>query len=1025
MKGNNNPFQAIQYYLYEHPLYLACQPEETELNLLIIGFDNFGEMFLDASLQYGQMRKKVLNVTVIAEDEVVKGAYLSKRPELSNFFDVDGSLTGCDDIYGRISFQIKQFDKTIRRGKIKSVKNLLSEQNDGKKPHYVFFSLGSDRINHAAAATCKDALDIGEKCIISYVCEQNEVPADLQADTYPLFVNADVKQNSLHADIERMAFNTHLVWEKNLNVDYNSVRADFRKEYNHIACISNVLSLKYKLHSMDIDLETVDFTEAAIQFRRNIIDKKKRNLKNELIWLEHRRWVTEKICAGWQRIENLEECATGTTKDEKRKRHVCILRSRPDRMLADESHANNFAKWNDPKADLTKLDELDAMSVKLHRMYLRKAAEVAELNLLSGSNMEAIKGLIEGNKKVFVAFQEWFNCLNNIWSGNKAMVRQYKGLRNAFLKAADNLPVERRNAIRENVKAFDALFYPVLACMEYRDWKQDDVALVENIPFILTYSEDICLAIPFATGVNNSVFGNVAAATVACPSKLLYLYYVEGKQSISELKDAIPYVAEYMVKKNFKANAELVLLYSSNNSAIITDELIIDITKIGNGRIKSVKLIEAESTEMLSEQLIAYLKQRSIIKKPFAVEKNETALSYILQGAGFYNNFPYYRFDTGSGKFYDISGCEMLDSIRKNPLITVADMISFTRSSSDSNNHPAFANDYTELWKKYQELSDAWKGLCKVLCTQSKIKDKLASLKIKAPKEKNTKSESHSYILPFMCIQSVSMIITFLIDKGILEKESNVSAYTADSCKVTLVDCCDYKCEYDNLLSKVYALMFPDCISTYVDTNSREAIITFDSLDVSGVKIGGKREEEIKTLLNFFCKKCYIINMTQENGAYSFTYATRKIKELLTTEGKILEVYTYHKIKELGAFDDVVCGYEVEWGDGTDVRSECDLLVTKGFRSLFIECKSRPEITQDYYYKLTALKNQFGINATAVLIADTKERPFYTVTPVNRMQRRRGNMMDVVTVWKPSEITDIGQTLLQIMDGTYMSKEEK
>ena len=137
----------------------------------------------------------------------------------------------------------------------------------------------------------------------------------------------------------------------------------------------------------------------------------------------------------------------------------------------------------------------------------------------------------------------------------------------------------------------------------------------------------------------------------------------------------------------------------------------------------------------------------------------------------------------------------------------------------------------------------------------------------------------------------------------------------------------------------------------------------------------------------------------------------------------MLEVYTYHKIKELGGFDDVVSSFEIDW-EGTDVRSEFDCILTKGFRTLFVECKARTDIEQEFYFRLARLADQFGINATAVLIADTREKSFFDNAPVNAMQRRRGSMMDVVTIWKPKEISNIGHTLLKVINGRYVNEEE-
>ena len=137
----------------------------------------------------------------------------------------------------------------------------------------------------------------------------------------------------------------------------------------------------------------------------------------------------------------------------------------------------------------------------------------------------------------------------------------------------------------------------------------------------------------------------------------------------------------------------------------------------------------------------------------------------------------------------------------------------------------------------------------------------------------------------------------------------------------------------------------------------------------------------------------------------------------------MLEIYTYHKAKELGRFDDVVSSFEIDWEE-TDVKNEFDCILTRGFRTLFVECKARSDIQQEFYFKLASLAEQFGINATAVLIADTREKSFYDNAAVNAMQRKRGNMMNVVTIWKPEEINNIGHILLKVINGTYVSEEE-
>ena len=688
-----NSLLAIQFHLYKYPLYRCCSNEETTINVLVLGFGNYGQKFLDTGLQVGQIRNKKLNVTVISDDITDKEIYLSERPELTDFFNIDSSLIESEQTYGDITFETIRLERRDEAANADILQNIMYEYYDTKNLHYIFIALGEDELNYTAANVCKEVFKgLENDCIISYVCEENQNFECEESVLYPLYVNMDFKKSALFPEIERMAFNTHLVWEKNLNIDYNIIKADFKKRYNYEASFAGVLALKYKLYSVGIDLETTNFNDAACLFNEIISTKKNRNVKNELIWIEHRRWVTEKLCLGWRRIKNLEECVHGITKDESHKRHVCIIRSRPDQKLTTEySINNNYDKWDTAsKSELSQLDELDRMSVELHRMFVEKAKFARRHNLLSGNNIAAIKTLIEGDKKATVAFQEWFTCLKDIWNGDIGKVFLYKGLKNSFLNATENLFNAKRKSLREQVKAFETLFYPILASMEYRDWKQDDVAMIDNIPFILTYTEKAYLVIPFATGDNSNIFSNVAAATVVSPTRILYLYLVETEQDIKALLESVHYVIEYMKKKRLKAAVEFILLYTDDVHNLQNHDCAKKIKRIGGRRIRQVKSMMLTDMDIFSTELEAYLKQRSKGKKFFAVEKNMTRLSYMLQGAGFYNLFASYQFDSNLMKFNASSGSEMLIYITKKPYITVTDMMTFRLSTSENSKQPEF-----------------------------------------------------------------------------------------------------------------------------------------------------------------------------------------------------------------------------------------------------------------------------------------------------------------------------------------------
>lgn len=1020
VNAEKNSIRTIQYHLYEHPLYQYCKEGEETLNVLVIGFGNYSQKFLDICLQAGQIRNQRLSVTIISREQIDKDLYLSERPELAKFFNIDGSILDSKESYGDLVFETEDLTGDNQLAINDLLLDIMCKYCDSRHPHYIFIALGDDDMNEEAATGCVEvAKELEADCSINFICEKLHSEKEHISSVYPVYVNADSKKNPLHEEIERMAYNVHLLWEKDLNLDYKMIRKRFNKKYNHNACVSSVLSLKYKLHSLGIDLENTNFSEAANTFSEMLAEKQGHTVKKELAWIEHRRWVAEKLCLGWRRIENLEECAGGATKDERAKRHVCICKSRPDFKLAEEYRSGTgFEKWDkSSKKDLEQLDDLDRMSVELHRMFARNAKKARKENLLSGDSIAGIRAVIEGNRKAIVAFQEWYSCLKDIWNGDHTKVCLYEGLKNAFLASTDNLSADKKAKVCNQVKTFEGSFYPVRASMEYRDWKMIDVSIIENIPFVLTYTDKAILAIPFVTGSISQLFQNVSAAMVVSPARIIYLYAVKNKNDISELKKSIPNVMDFMHKKRLKATVDFIIAAPRSFENDLNDSI-----KSG-GRIRIVKNLAIDETETYGEVFGSYLASRKKGKPFFALEANDTLLAAELKGAGIYRAFPNYSFDVKKMKFNPSAGADMLKYIRKTPYITVADMISLHHSSSSSSSQPEFYKDYEKLWRKYKQKSSLWKALCDLLGRDAEKKDTLVSFKKKAPRDKNQNSDEFSYIVPFVCSESVTKIIRFLKEQEILEQGSRVNGYTTDSCEVIIVDRCGYRTLYDKLFANVYALVIPDAISLHLNTNSHEVNVVFDNLSVEGVPLPSNRRSEMKQLMQFFCNEMnYVINLEiSQEGSMSFTYGSRRIKELMTTAGKMLEVYTYHKAKELGEFDDVVSGFEVDWEE-TGVKSEFDGILTKGFHTIFVECKARPNIDQAFLFKIHSLTDEFGINATAVLIADTEEKSFYSNAPLNAMQRERGNMMDVVTIWKPDEIENIGATLLKVVNGSYINK---
>ena len=254
---------------------------------------------------------------------------------------------------------------------------------------------------------------------------------------------------------------------------------------------------------MGIELDNMDFTDAARRFWKFSFNFQN---KNELMFSEHKRWVTEKLCYGYSR-RSVEECADGTTKDKINKNHVCLVKCRADRMLRDNFKHEN---WDfESEESLAKLDELDKVSICLHRLFSRRAKVIKQDASFICKLLDNIRSTIGDDVTTLVAFDEIKACFYAIWNNNdEKKLLCYKELCENFKSKIETRPVS--SMIKEKFEQFERIIRPILLSLEFRDYKQDDVEMVKNIPFILTYSEKHCLAVSFIVKEKvTDLFGNV------------------------------------------------------------------------------------------------------------------------------------------------------------------------------------------------------------------------------------------------------------------------------------------------------------------------------------------------------------------------------------------------------------------------------------------------------------------------------------------------------------------------------------
>ena len=973
---NNSP----AFHLYRNPLHKFLGKGESEMRIIVLGFNGDAQDFLDLALSNGQIYKEKLSAQVFAESAALVDEYLSARPALENFFSINAISTDDED-YGEIFFD----GTTLTVGDYQKIFSDLV----GRKPHYVFIALQAE--NRKVALVCKKVFEAaGVKSCISFIEQDFKTVEDVEE----LYTNDE----TLRQEIEAKAFNVHLIYEKNLNVDFDEVKREFSEPYNHDSSLEALLAIKSKLYTWGIDLNEMSFTAAASAFLKL---NPGAQMQNDFLYTEHKRFVVEKICKGYRRRE-IADCADGETKDKTSKTHVCLVRCRADRMLRD-----SFSKedW-DSNSDLTALDELDRVSVLLHRLYIEQAALIKTNNVeIINKLLEDIRFDLDNDIDALISFSELKLCFEAVFKGDEEKILRYKGLMQAFREKVKTMPSAANLA--KNLESFERMIKPLFLSMEYRDLKNEEQRTFRALPFILTYSEKFSLIIPFTFGDNltlTQLFQNVASATVVNPGKIFYLTFCKNRDEFRQLSVLFAQkILAYMKRKKLRANVEFLIFCGDEITQEQAEE---ELVRLTDGRVTKVRFEKILCRENPAPEIIdlteKFLQDISRREQFVALEFNDTALANQLMGRGLYSKkIPSFAFDSVKMKFTSLNGCERFSYIDTEKIfITASDVTALSGSFGWINEQPTFESDYLELWKKYRSDSGCWKWLCDRLGKHSAEKDILVKF---ALNRKQTKTQHYRYLMPTFCFSTIGKILAELKDKCFLDERSFLQPVTPKTCEVQIFDKYASKQNFDKLFSEPYKLVFVDALK--IVSKSEECCVMFEDLKVAGLDVSEGNFNAVSALLQFLSEKNYLTNLRIANPKeISFTYATGAVKDLLINAGRILEIYVYHEVKKHGQFDDAIMSFEPHWNN--ELKNEFDLVLSKNFRMMIVECKAKKSIKQETYYKLRCLADKFALNPIVVLVTDS------AVIDVHKM---RGDMLQIVTI-DLKAIERIGDFLRELMN---------
>lgn len=940
--------------LNDYPLYdyAAELPDGSKsISVLLLGSGSRMETLLQQILTCGQMLNTSLDITLVNPKALNNAdAFIRKAPAVGQFiriFKEHEAITKPDAQLGTLHYESAVLAP-------ETIPDILSAHRECS---YILISTGNSEQNQVLADACA-GFESSQCTLMAYVCD--EIAQGHQSSTSQMQVQTlSPKRNaSYFAETEQIAFNLHYVYEKSQDsrMPIQQIQEDFRDPYNYVSNIEAAVHVRTKLACCGID--TSDLKSAASSFRKALRDDP--TLLERLAAMEHNRWLMSKVLKGYVPMPDVNLIYSTPkvgTHDSNAKWHCCIVP-----CSTDGSSYLKENDWDIPfSACRDELDPLDKMTLLIHQTCKRISDEnrpriehmiqtiIDSLTLDGGYSMETVTCV----RKLEVALAQLF-------AEKKSAIPLFRQELDTLLTQIKKEGSAQSFVYTNFIELLGQAAAPLIEYVSQKDYKELDRIMVEQIPYVLSWSPKLILVKTFSKNLSENLY----PAWQYDPQCITYIALARNEPDLTGFLAFASQIKRFLDHHNDGTVPEFHLLIPETLMSEILCESEFVIHKIGDLSASNI----TDVVEIVSMEIGVAV---------FDITGGDPLLNYAVNLCAEQLNAGVFYLQ--NGRVYNLYGAEEFEYPGPQKSLTVHEMFDMAGAvleESEASRLAGSFSSYKALWQ-IARTTNCWDAFCKDI--SGAYHAGLRHPFVFFPSRTEHPNVECRVTGAMEATAALVPALKKLEELGCVQRISVANEYgNIQIISYILAENIADPIQLEEFLSRAIA-MFRSGTTFSVGWSNGYPSLCVRDLFVKALVFPEERKAEYETILEQLELQNFIVNhrVDRITAQHSFSFASREILTCLQKSGNILERFIYFSATFDGHFDDVELGWKFLHSMNPDsVENEIDVICTKESRSLFISAKmtSAQQLTYGnnlnyIFYEISLLTDRFGTNATPVLVA--------------------------------------------------------